>query len=79
MLKSLIDIDVRKVAAIASILVLVCVPVSLDQIPGVPLAKLIPVSWVSPVEAWAGLIAWLSGLVTGSHNIAALVSPKVNS
>lgn len=73
MLKWLIDIDVRKVTAIGGVLVFLCVPLGAGE---VPLHNAVPENWIPHIEAWATIIAWLAGGVTGTHNIAALMSPK---
>lgn len=76
MFKSLIDIDVRKVAAVCGIVAAFAIPVSQDAIPHVPLSTFFEAATAIKVEGVAGLIAWACGIITGAHNIAALISPK---
>jgi hypothetical protein len=73
MLKGLVDIDVRKVTAVAGLLIFICVPLAQGQ---VPLAGVVPDSWIPHIEAYASLIAWFAGILTGTHNTAALISPR---
>lgn len=78
MLKSLIDIDVRKVAVACGIIILFALPISQDAIPQVPLSIFFAPSGVTYVKATAALLCWICGIITGGHNIAALISPKTN-
>jgi hypothetical protein len=76
MLKSLVDIDVRKVATVCGIAIAFAVPISKDAIPGVPLDTLMPAAAVIYVKGIAGLVAWACGIIVSAHNIGSLMSPK---
>jgi len=73
MFKSLIDIDIRKVSAIAGPLGLICLGVYSGTI---PLHNAIPESWIPSVQAWAGIVTAVSTSITGSQGVATLMSPK---
>lgn len=74
MWKNLIDIDVRKVTAVISVFVTIAVVLSSN--PGM-LSGAVPESWIPHVAAVAKIVAALGSALTGSHNIAALISPRV--
>ena len=56
MLKGLIDIDVRKVAAACGFIMLFAIPISQDAIPHVPLSTFFEAAAAIKVEGVAGLL-----------------------
>lgn len=76
MLKSLVDIDVRKVAAVCGFISAFAIPISQDAIPHVPLSTFFAVATAIKVEGVAGLVAWACGVIVLAHNASALISPK---
>lgn len=75
MFKELIDVDVKKVAILAGFIVAFGLPIASGQ---VPLHNVVPDSWIPHIEAVAGVAAWAAGIIVGSHNIAALISPRAS-
>lgn len=73
MWKSLIDIDVRKVTAVISILVVLELAIAQGTI---SLTDAIPASWIPIVVAWSKILAVVGSAITGTHNVAALFSPR---
>lgn len=76
MLKSLVDIDVRKVSAFLVPLAFICTLITSNP---TLLNDAVPSAWIPHIQAWAGIIAAVATGITGSHNIAALMSPKAPS
>lgn len=74
MFKYLVDIDVRKVTAILGPLAFICTLIATGE---VSLHNALPDTWIPHIQAWAGIIATFATAITGTHNIAALASPKV--
>lgn len=73
MLKSLVDIDVRKVAVALGIYIAITGPISTGK---VPLDHVFPNLWIPWLVAWAGFTSFIAGVVLTAHNTAALMSPK---
>lgn len=76
MFKFLVDIDVRKVTAVISILVVLELAISQGTI---SLTDAIPASWIPVVVAWSKILAVVGSAITGTHNVAALFSPRGDS
>jgi hypothetical protein len=75
MFKWLIDIDVRKVTAVISILVVLELAIAQGTI---SLTDAIPASWIPVVVAWSKILAVVGSAITGTHNVAALFSPRAD-
>jgi hypothetical protein len=73
MFKELIDIDVRKVAAVCGLIIAFGLPIASGQ---VSLAYIVPAGAIVYVQSWAGFLAWGAGILIGSHAGAALFSPR---
>lgn len=73
MFKSLVDIDVRKVTAVISVLVVLELAIAQGTI---SLTDAIPAAWIPVVIAWSKILAVVGSAITGTHNIAALFSPR---
>lgn len=74
MWKSLVDIDVRKVGAVAGFVTAIAVAIATGQ---VSLDHMVSASCIPAVKAWCAFIAFAGGILVGAHNSTALWSPRV--
>lgn len=73
MLKSLIDVDIRKVTAVLGIFIAIALPIAGGQ---VSLAYVFPDAWIPYVKADLGFAAFIASTILGSQGVATLVSPR---
>ena len=77
MLKSLVDLDTRKVTSYLLTFAAIAIPLSNGE--GPSLTHVIPDAWIPYAQADLAITGWLATVIAGIHNASALMSPRENN
>lgn len=77
MLKSLVDIDVRKTATFLMLFAALAIPISKGE---VSLDHVVyPPSLIPWVQGECGFWGWVATVLAGAHGLAAWISPRIDA